>query len=81
MSAFPPSAKRGFFRLQAGATQAAALEAQRLEELEREEAHHKQEQQERARLRGDQALRKEKGIQVRNPKYTVVHIRLKDQMK
>ncbi|XP_062863289.1 centrosomal protein of 295 kDa isoform X2 [Trichomycterus rosablanca] len=50
---------------QSGAEQAAALEAQRLEELEREGARDRQEQLEKARLRGDHALRKEKVTQDR----------------
>ncbi|KAB5562573.1 hypothetical protein PHYPO_G00019470 [Pangasianodon hypophthalmus] len=49
--------------VQPDAQEAAALEARRLEELEKEEARDRQEQLERARLRGDHALRKEKGIQ------------------
>ncbi|MCI4382953.1 hypothetical protein PGIGA_G00020750 [Pangasianodon gigas] len=49
--------------VQPDAQEAAALEARRLEELEKEEARDRQEQLERARLRGDHALRKEKSIQ------------------
>ncbi|KAK3537676.1 hypothetical protein QTP70_017093 [Hemibagrus guttatus] len=45
------------------AQEAAALETRRLEELEKEEARERQEQLERARLRGNHALCKEKGIQ------------------
>ncbi|KAL6467804.1 hypothetical protein MHYP_G00234810 [Metynnis hypsauchen] len=48
---------------QSDAQQAAKLEAQRLNELEREEVHDRQEQLEKARLRGGHALRKEKVIQ------------------
>ncbi|XP_036418296.1 centrosomal protein of 295 kDa isoform X2 [Colossoma macropomum] len=48
---------------QSDAQQAAKLEAQRLKELEREEAHDMQEQLEKARLRGGHALQKEKVIQ------------------
>ncbi|XP_017331362.1 centrosomal protein of 295 kDa isoform X5 [Ictalurus punctatus] len=49
--------------VQSDAQEAAALEARRLEELEKDEVRDRQEQLERARLRGDHALRKEKGIQ------------------
>ncbi|XP_017554762.1 centrosomal protein of 295 kDa isoform X1 [Pygocentrus nattereri] len=48
---------------QSDAQQAAKLEAQRLKELEREEVHDRQEQLEKARLRGGHALQKEKVIQ------------------
>lgn len=54
----------GSSSLQPHAQEAAELEARRLDELEKEEARGRQEQLERARLRGDHALRKEKGIQV-----------------
>ncbi|XP_060789618.1 uncharacterized protein cep295 isoform X3 [Neoarius graeffei] len=49
--------------VQPDAQEAAALEARRLEELEKHEARDRQEQLERARVRGEHALRKEKGIQ------------------
>ncbi|XP_053366477.1 centrosomal protein of 295 kDa isoform X3 [Clarias gariepinus] len=49
--------------VQVDAQAAAAMEARRLEELEKEEARDRQEQLERARLRGNHALCKEKGIQ------------------
>ncbi|XP_076837093.1 centrosomal protein 295 isoform X2 [Brachyhypopomus gauderio] len=48
---------------QLNAQQAAVLEAQRLEDLENEEARDRKEQLEKAQLRGDHALRKEKVIQ------------------
>ncbi|KAL7851396.1 hypothetical protein AOLI_G00217520 [Acnodon oligacanthus] len=48
---------------QSDAQQAGKLEAQRLKELEREEVHDRQEQLEKARLRGGHALQKEKVIQ------------------
>lgn len=50
--------------MQPDAQEAAALEAGRLEELEKDEACDRQEQLERARVRGEHALRKEKCIQV-----------------
>uniref|UniRef100_A0A9J7ZI38 Uncharacterized protein n=1 Tax=Cyprinus carpio carpio TaxID=630221 RepID=A0A9J7ZI38_CYPCA len=49
---------------QPSAQQAAALEVQRLEELRREEARDRQERLERARLRGNHALRTEQHTQV-----------------
>ncbi|XP_046711760.1 uncharacterized protein cep295 isoform X3 [Silurus meridionalis] len=49
--------------VQPGAQEAAALEARRLEDQEKEETRDRQEQLERARLRGHHALRKEKDIQ------------------
>ncbi|KAF5901729.1 centrosomal protein, partial [Clarias magur] len=54
---------RGTVTVQADAQEAAVMEARRLEELEKEEARDRQEQLERARLRGNHALRKEKGFQ------------------
>ncbi|KAG7327944.1 hypothetical protein KOW79_007888 [Hemibagrus wyckioides] len=45
------------------AQEAAVLETRRLEELEKEESRERQEQLERARVRGNHALCKEKGIQ------------------
>ncbi|XP_027015836.2 uncharacterized protein cep295 isoform X2 [Tachysurus fulvidraco] len=48
---------------QPDAQEAAASEARRSEELEKEEALERQEQHERARLRGNRALCREKGIQ------------------
>ncbi|XP_051717499.1 centrosomal protein of 295 kDa isoform X2 [Ctenopharyngodon idella] len=50
---------------QPSAQQAAALEFQRLEELRREEARDRQEQLEKARLRGNHALRREQNTQDR----------------
>ncbi|XP_042621736.1 centrosomal protein of 295 kDa isoform X3 [Cyprinus carpio] len=50
---------------QPSAQQAAALEVQRLEELRREEARDRQERLERARLRGNHALRTEQHTQDR----------------
>lgn len=52
------------FSAQPSAQQAAALEFQRLEELWREEARDRQEQLEKARLRGNHALRREQNTQV-----------------
>lgn len=46
------------------AQQAAELEIQRLEELQREEACDRQERLEKARLRGNHALRREQHTQV-----------------
>ncbi len=46
------------------AQQAAALEVQRLEELQQEEARDRQQQLEKARLRGSHALRREQHTQV-----------------
>lgn len=52
------------------------MEAQRFEELEKEEARDRQEQLERARLRGDHALRKEKSMQVSKMVYPYLDIQI-----
>lgn len=56
--------------LQPNAQEGAELEVRRLQELQREEKRRREEQLEKARLRGVQALRKEHLAQVQLPCYS-----------